>query len=344
MDLSLSPEQTMLVDTARSLLASRTSLAATRAAEHGGATFDRGLWREMARLGWCGLGATERFVETVLVCEEMGRALLASPFVATVAMAAPLLAADAGRAKRLAAGELVATVAVAEPGGASLWDPPRLARARRGISGRKVRVPFAADADLVLVALGGGEVVRVAPGSPGLACARSATLGGEPLYDLTFADTPVEEPPAAVPLARALDRGAVASFAFAVGAAERVLEMTVEHARTREQFGRPIGSFQAVAHRCVEMRSDLDALRVLVRQAAWAIASERRGDVEIGGALAYGLPALRRLHRHAHQVHGAIGFSMEHDLQLFTRRAKATELLWGPAAIHDERVAHGMGL
>jgi alkylation response protein AidB-like acyl-CoA dehydrogenase len=139
-------------------------------------------------------------------------------------------------------------------------------------------------------------------------------------------------------------RAAVASLAFMVGAAERVLEMTVDYARTRTQFGRPIGSFQAVAHRCVDMRSDIDAVRLLVRQAAWCIGERQAGMLAVSTAKAYGNEALRRIFMHAHQVHGAIGFSTEHDLPLFTRRAKAAELLWGSTAVHLERVATAMGL
>src|SRR5438876_804605 len=138
--------------------------------------------------------------------------------------------------------------------------------------------------------------------------------------------------------------GAVAALAYMAGAAERALEMTVDHARTRVQFGRPIGSFQAVAHRCVDMRTDLDALRHLVYQAAWALGAGREAPLAVSAALAYGSEALRRLFMHAHQVHGAIGFSTEHDLHLFTRRAKAAELQWGSSARHHERVAQAMGL
>src|SRR5205823_4124168 len=127
-------------------------------------------------------------------------------------------------------------------------------------------------------------------------------------------------------------------------AAERALEMTVDHARTRVQFGRPIGSFQAVAHRCVDMRTDLDALRHLVWQAAWSLEPGRVAPLAVSAALAYGSEALRRIFMHAHQVHGAIGFSTEHDLHLFTRRAKAAELQWGSPARHHERVAQAMGL
>ena len=120
--------------------------------------------------------------------------------------------------------------------------------------------------------------------------------------------------------------------------------MTVAYAGTRIQFGRPIGSFQAVAHRCVDMRSDIDALRLLVYQAAWTLAEAREASLAVGAALAYGLEALRRIFMHAHQVHGAIGFSTEHDLHLFSRRAKAAELQWGAPARHHERVALAMGL
>jgi alkylation response protein AidB-like acyl-CoA dehydrogenase len=120
--------------------------------------------------------------------------------------------------------------------------------------------------------------------------------------------------------------------------------MTVDYAKTRVQFGRPIGSFQAVAHRCVDMRSDIDALEVLTRKAAWSLAAGRPSHLEVGVAKTYGGDALRRIFAHAHQVHGAIGFSMEYDLQLFTRRAKAAELTWGSTAAHRERVARAIGL
>jgi alkylation response protein AidB-like acyl-CoA dehydrogenase len=141
-----------------------------------------------------------------------------------------------------------------------------------------------------------------------------------------------------------LSFAAVGALAYALGAAERTLEMTVEHARTRVQFGRPIGSFQAVAHRCADMRCDVDALRYLVYQAAWCLDADGPSRLEVATAKAYGNEALRRIFMHAHQVHGAVGFSTEHDLHLFTRRAKATELSWGSTALHLERVAQAMGL
>jgi alkylation response protein AidB-like acyl-CoA dehydrogenase len=145
-------------------------------------------------------------------------------------------------------------------------------------------------------------------------------------------------------LDRALDHAAVASLAYITGAAERALEMTVAHAKTREQFGRPIGAFQAVAHRCVDMRTDIDACHFLAYQAAWALDGGRAADLEVGAAKAYGNDALRRIFMHAHQVHGAVGFSTEHDLQLLSRCAKAFELTYGGTARQRDRVAVAMGL
>jgi len=361
MDLRYTPEQEELVRTAERFLARVCPVSVVRALAAGARGFAPETWREMAALGWLTLElpGEERgglsFLEVALVAEAMGRVLLPSPFVCTTAMAVPLVQALAGAAERarwltrLENGELVATVALVEMGWADPFGAPRLAVAEAAVprlTGRKRFVPFAAHADLVLVVAAKGQVVAVEPPADGLACERLATLGGDPGYDVTFDGTPGVSLGRAEPalLRRILDRGAVASLAYGVGAAARALELTVEHAKTREQFGRPIGSFQAVAHRCADMRSDLDAVRYLVYQAAWALAAGREAALEVGAALAYGLDALRRLAMHAHQVHGAVGFSTEHDLHLYTNRLKAIELSWGAAHVYRERVAAAMGL
>ncbi len=360
MDLTLTAEQEMLVDAARRFLARAWSLADTRAAERDPRGFRPDVWRAMAGLGWQGMalpaasgGGGLGFVETILVLEEMGRALLPSPFLPTAVLCGPLILALGSEAQRrwlarIAAGEMVATLALAEPGWRDPWGTPAL-RADGGgrLTGRKLFVPFAPDADLLLVAAAGPSLITLERGAAGVAATRLATLGGDPVYEVVLDGArgePLGAPGAAGPaLASALDRGAIAALAYMVGAAERALEMTVDHAGTRVQFGRPIGSFQAVAHRCVDMRTDLDALRHLVYQAAWVEAG-REAPLAVSAALAYGSAALRRIFMHAHQVHGAIGFSTEHDLHLFTRRAKAAELQWGSPARHHERVAQAMGL
>src|SRR2546427_4625862 len=360
MDLTLTAEQTMLVDAARRFLARAWSLADTRAAERDPRGFRPDVWRAMAGLGWQGMarpaasgGGGLGFVETILVLEEMGRALLPSPFLPTAVLCGPLILALGSEAQRrwlarIAAGEMVATLALAEPGWRDPWGTPALAADGGRLTGRKLFVPFAPEADLLLVAAAGPSLVALERGAPGVATTRLATLGGDPVHEVVLDGArgePLGAPGAAgAALVRTLDRGAVATLAYMVGAAERALEMTVDHARTRAQFGRPIGSFQAVAHRCVDMRTDLDALRHLVWQAAWSLEAGREAPLAVSAAIAYGSEALRRIFMHAHQVHGAIGFSTEHDLHLFTRRAKAAELQWGAPARHHERVAQAMGL
>jgi alkylation response protein AidB-like acyl-CoA dehydrogenase len=361
MNLTLTPDQEMLVRSARGVLARTCTPADVRALERDPRGFDPARWRELAALGWLGMelpaadgGQGVGFLEVALLLEEMGRVLLPVPFVSSVVVAAPLVGALGGEKERrrwlsaIAAGECVATLALAEPGWRDLHGTPGLHADGGRLSGTKTFVPFAAEADLLLVAVEGPSLAAVERGAAGLACERVATLGGDPLYDVRFDGvraTPLGVPGAAGPaLARALDRGAVGTLAFMVGAAERTLEMTVAHAGTREQFGRPIGSFQAVAHRCVDMRTDVDALRWLVYQASWALDALADATLAVAAAQAYGGPALRRVFMHAHQVHGAIGFSTEHDLHLFTRRAKAAELTWGTSTAHHERVAKAMGL
>ncbi|MGH9111293.1 MAG: acyl-CoA dehydrogenase family protein, partial [Acidimicrobiales bacterium] len=217
------------------------------------------------------------------------------------------------------------------------------------LRGTKLLVPWAGVADVVVVTTTDG-LFLVEPARGGARAERHDDLGADPLFELDLADAPAEplgdggcEAQSTV-VRRALDVAAVVQLAYVVGAAERVLEMTLQHARDRHQFGRPIGSFQAVSHRCVDMRTDLDACRFLAYRAAWAFDQGGRADVEVAGAKAYGNDALRRILAHAHQVHGAIGFSTEHDLHLFTRRAKAFELSYGTTTRHLDRVAAAMGL
>ena len=191
-------------------------------------------------------------------------------------------------------------------------------------------VPFAAEADVVIV--GDDRIAKPR-------CTPRSALGVDPLYAVDGERTPTGRD-----TKRAADIAAALALAHATGAAERALAMTVQHAKDREQFGRPIGSFQAVAHRCVDMRSDIDACRYLAYQAAWALDRGAPSDLEVGAALAYGTEAARRVFMNAHQVHGAIGFSTEHDLHRFTRIGKTFELLYGSPSRHRERVAEAMGL
>jgi alkylation response protein AidB-like acyl-CoA dehydrogenase len=245
----------------------------------------------------------------------------------------------------LASGDAIGTLAVIEPGGRDEWDAPVMAGAAT-LSGVKLLVPWAGAADAMVIATADG-LFLVDTAQDGCRVQRHDDLGADPVYAVELRDATAErlggDEHESI-LRRALDHAGVAQLAYVVGAAERALELTVGHACDRHQFGKPIGSFQAVAHRCVDMRTDLDACRYLAYQAAWALDEGRAGELEVAAALAYGKDALRRIFGHAHQVHGALGFSTEHDLHLFTRRAKVFELTYGTTARHLERVAVEMGL
>ncbi len=372
MDLSPSPEQRLLIESARTFLARTCPIEHVRAMEADERGFDPEHWRQITALGWTGLtlpatlaGSGQSFFDLALLLEEAGRVLLPEPLLVTCGIAAPLLlACDDGEERRrclraIATGGAVVTLALLEPDGRDEWQESALdARHDNGairLRGIKRLVPFAPHADVVLVparlADEGTCLLSVANDAPGVSRRRQRVFGLDPVYEMRFDD--VRVPPqamiahgdtAAAAIESARLHAAVASLAYLAGAAARALEMTVEYADTRVQFGRPIGAFQAVAHRCVDMLSDVEALRYLVYQAAWSLATGQSSEVEVGVAKAYGNEALRRIFANAHQVHGAIGFSTEYDLQLFTRRAKAAELQWGSTAVHRERVARAMGL
>ena len=365
MDLELAEDQTLLVEAARRVLGERCPPEEVRRLAATPLGFDRDAWAAIGALGWLGIelpaawgGADRGLVETVLLAEELGRALFPSPFVPGITMGAHLLLelGDAAQRERwlppLARGELVPSLAWIEAGWRDPFGTPSLEVQEAGegvaLTGTKRFVPFAAAADLWFVTAAGPRVVVVERDAPGVTLRRQAAGVGDPVYRVDFDGAPGTAlgsgADTAAALERALARGSLAALAHATGAAERALELSVAHARTREQFGRPIGSFQAVAHRCVDMRSDVDALRVMVYRAAWSQEAWGASPLDVAAARAFGAEALRRVARDAHQVHGAIGFSTECDLHLYTRCLKAAELQWGSAATAREEVARAMGL
>jgi len=321
----------MLADTARDFVARSVDTQIVRMLEAGEPGYDRSHWRAMADLGWTELAP----LETALVAEQLGRGPLPSPFVVSSALrnALPDVAAEL-------AADAVVTLAVLTPDQAHEWAAPAVAGGDT-LSGTFVLVPYAADADAVIAVTSSG-LVTIDPASPRVSLTRHEAIGGDPVYRLDCATTPAR--PVAGSLELALDHLAIGGLACTVGVAEAALALTVQHAKDRHQFGRPIGAFQAVAHRCAEMRAEVDACRMLVYRAAWALERDDGRELALASALAYANDALRRVAMHAHQVHGAVGFSTEHDLQLFTRRIKAYELTYGSTAWHQERLAGAIGL
>jgi alkylation response protein AidB-like acyl-CoA dehydrogenase len=343
MNLELTDEQRLLAETARSFVE-----------RHG----DGDAWPTIAAAGWAAPlvpegdgGADAGLLELALICEALGRGPVSSPLIESRVLAALPISLEGTSEQRdrwlpgLADGSAVGTLALLEPTSRDEWDKPQMSGAGH-LSGTKVMVPWAARADVIVVATADGlRLVEMA--AAGVQVQEHEVLDGEPLAAVTFDSTAAE---ALGPgdgfgaIAVVLDAAAVAHLAYTVGAAEQALELTVQHAKDREQFGRPIGAFQAVAHRCAEMRAEIDACRYLAFRAAWALEHTTTPAEAVTTAKSYANEALRRVFQHAHQVHGAIGFTTEHPLHRFTQIAKAFELSYGSTTRHRDRLANAMGL
>jgi alkylation response protein AidB-like acyl-CoA dehydrogenase len=324
MDFELSEDQVALQDAARDVLDDLASSTAVRAHVTAGAPYDERLWAAMVEQGWLGVDLAEgdgglglSFVEAAVLMEQVGRHVAPAP----LAHGLLALAATAGTTwtERLLAGA-VAGVAWTERA-----DP--------------VLVPYAPVADAVVIA------------SPERVVLHDLTVGdrpvAEPAMDLTRCvgwvaqDRPGgQEIGGPVEAAALLDRGAVATSAESLGASDRVLEMAVEHAKERVQFGKPIGSFQAVKHRCADMLVDVEGMRSTVYHAAWSIAAgDPDASVAASVAKTWAADAARRVMASGLQVHGGIGFTWEHDLHFFLKRAQLDQVCFGDATRHRDRLA-----
>lgn len=363
MDLTLTAEQSMLAEIAAAFVARECPPQRVRRIEATDDCFDPDLWAAMREVGWCGLalpveydGTGQGLFEIALLAEQLGRGPLPSPLLVSTTLAAlPLVWAGSDEQRSrwlpaLANGTKIGTLALVEPNLADLWREVET-EGRALLTGVKLLVPWAGVADLVIVATTIGPwLIETTDAVP--RCQRHDAFSGDPLYAVTFDEVPAEplggsrRPAGADVIRRGLDAAAIVQLAYAVGASESCLALSVDHARERTQFGRPIGAFQAVAHRCVDMRADIDACRYLAYQAAWAIdrGRDRDATVPVTAALSYAADALRRVFLNAHQVHGAAGFSTEHDLHLFTRHLEAFDISFASAAIHRDRLAAAMGL
>jgi alkylation response protein AidB-like acyl-CoA dehydrogenase len=367
MDFDLSKPQKMLKESARALLARECGAERVRELMETETAHDERLWQTMADQGWTGLFVPEEhgglglgLVELAVVAEEMGRACLPGAFLSTLFAAALIARAGDSEQKTrylepIAAGELKATVALLEEGASWDVEDVGLSAARNGdafrLSGRKLFVPDAAIADLVVCVARAGDDIVLLPverGAQGLNMkARTSMDATRKLYELTFDDVGISGQNAfgadgdtRGALRRALEVATVALCAEMVGGMQWILDATVEYAKTRQQFGRVIGSFQAVQHQCADMLLLTESARSATYYAAWALTE---GDSAASGAVslakAYCADAYREVANRGVQVHGGIGFTWEHDLQLYYKRSKSSEVLFGDATFHRERIA-----
>ena len=293
-------------------------------------------------------------LEMAVTLEEMGRALLPGPFSSTVLLAGSLLNAAGNENQKqkylgaIARGEARATVALLED--SASWNPDAVQMKASGLTlnGRKLFVPDAAVADFIIVVarLDRDLALFVVPrDAPGLRIAHLPAMDAtRKLYEVTFdsvsGELLAQGGEARKALDHALDVATVGLVAEMTGGMQRLLEITVEYAKTRKQFGRAIGEFQAVQHQCADMLVYTESSRSAAYYAAYAIQEGiPEAILAVSVAKTYASDAYREVGNRAIQVHGGMGFTWENDAHLFYRRAKASEVAFGDAAFHRERVA-----
>ncbi len=368
MDLGLSPSQQLVVASARGLLAGRCPPERIQELSLDAVGFDADLWKETATLGWPGLlvpvehgGSAGTATDVLGLVEEIGRACAPGPYIASAVVATRVLV-EAGKTRRardllpaLALGERVCTLAIVEETGRLEPEEIDMALEPGRVTGRKLFVPDAGAAtDLIVIGRGGGglNAALLPMDRTGIAALPLDTMSGHRLYEVALSDVAVEDadllgaPGAAWDLAApALALGALAQCADMVGAAQRVLDLCVEYARSRQQFGRPIGSFQAIQHACADLFRDVESARWITYEAAWRV---ERGAADassaVAAAKAYAGEACLRVARRGHQIMGAIGYCEEHPLHLFHKRILAGTLAWGDSTLHLDTVAEALGL
>jgi len=365
---ALTETQQTLKNTVRKFLAAECPIAEVRKLMETETALDPALWRKIAEQGWNGMILPEEYggfgmgmVEMAATMEEMGRALLPGPFFSTVLMAGPLLEGSSNSSEKqkylsaIASGEAKAAVALLED--SASWSPDavqlKAASSASGytLDGRKLFVWDAAVADfLICVARLNAEIALflIPAKAGGLGITDLPAMDStRKLYQVALDSVSVprenllaEGKPARAALEHMLGVATAGLVAEMTGGMQRLLEMTVEYAKTRKQFGRPIGQFQAVQHLCADMLVYTESSRSAAYYAAWAI-QERvpEAGLAVSVAKAYSSDAYREVGNRAIQVHGGMGFTWENDAHLFYRRAKASELAFGDATYHRERIA-----
>jgi alkylation response protein AidB-like acyl-CoA dehydrogenase len=364
MNFNLSKTQQMLQDSARTFFQRECPITKVREIIDSEDGHDKNLWTGIAEQGWTGLTLPEEFdglalslVDLAAVSEEMGRACLPSPFIASTWAASLIAASDNAALKgkllsNLALGESIATVAILEEG--SNWDSASVhLNAEAGdsgvvLSGSKMLVLDAVSADKILVVARQSDELIVAvvdKSAEGLSISATAGMDLTRRYCQIDFDNVVGEvlasgAAAENALKRSIQTGAIVACADLLGGMEWVLKTTVEYAKTRLQFGKPIGSYQAVQHQCADMLLMNESARSATYYAAWALnENDPAGDEAVNIAKAYCSEAARVVGNSGIQIHGGIGFTWEHDLHLYYKRAKSSELLFGDPIHHKEQLA-----
>jgi alkylation response protein AidB-like acyl-CoA dehydrogenase len=366
MDLEWSEEQVMLRETARGVCAQYAPLDVVRAMEDDPVGFPSDFWKQLGELGLIGITIPEAYggaglsaLEAAILYEELGRSLAPSPhFPSAVISAGALLAAGSEAQKRawlpkIASGEAILVPAWLEPHGGFGPEGVRLAARRDGdgwrLTGSKRHVPFASSAARLVVLArtpDGVDLFVVDPKAPGVTLTQQRSLASDTQYQLDFADVRVAEADRIGAAGSgwatwdvAMHDGIILLAALAMGGAERALEITVQYAKDRVQFDKPLGAFQAISHYLADAATAIDGGRTLVWEAAWARANGRPVERLAPMAKLFACQTWREVTAMCQQVWGGVGFTIEYDIQLYFRRAKQLQITWWDTRHLEELVA-----
>ena len=378
MDIGFTEEQELLRETARKFLDGECTTKFVRDMMATDTAVTDAFWQQLAENGWLGINFAEDdggsglgLVDLVVLMEEIGRAVMPGPYLATVLLGGTAIAEAGSPTQRreylpkIADGSLKTTLALTEAN--ARWDAAGItlaAREERGgfiLSGSKMFVTDAHVADVIVVAArtrdgstmeDGVSVFVVRKGAAGLSVKLLPSIDEtRKLCEVTLdnvsvpASALVGELHGAWPaLSRVVDKAVVALAAEMCGGAQKVLDITVEYAKLRETFGKPIGTYQGVKHKCADMLVDIENAKSLTYYAAWAIdeGSDEAAEA-VSMAKAYASDGSRKVCAAGIQLHGGIGMTWEHDLQLYLKRGKACEVAFGDGTWHRERLARLMG-
>jgi len=375
LDFGFSEEQEILRDSAKRFLADNCSTKFVRQMMADATAHDAGFWSKIVELGWPGLlipadygGTGGTFLDMTVIAEEAGKALIPGPFFATALLGAPAIIEGGSEAQKkellpkIAEGKYIATVALAESSGRFDAGGVELKAVKKGadyvISGEKFFVPDAHVADCIVVAArtgasgeNGVTLLMVPAKDKGVTITQLKTVDmTRRLCHIKFDNVTVsganllgKEGSGWPTMRRTLDIATAALAAEMVGTAQKALDIAVDYAKTRVQFGKPIGSFQAVKHKCVDMMVSVENARSLTYYACWTVDEKlAEAATAVPMAKAYASDMAKNVTSEAIQVHGGIGFTWEHDMHLYHRRALAGEANFGNAPIHRETVAKSL--
>lgn len=380
MDFELSEDQRILKESAHNFLMKECPKRLVRELDKSDEGYSPELWQKMADMGWMGLiipeeydGIGGSFLDMVVLFEEMGYNICPGPFFSTVVLGGlPILTAGNERQKReflprIARGEIKLTLALTEPG--TGYDPSFIKEVKAAldnneyvIRGAKLFVPDANIADYCLCVTRtkdkeesdtekGLTIFLVDARSPGIDCIPLKTLARDRQCEIVFNDVRVTKENVLGRIDRGwptvkdvLEKAALARCAEMVGGAQAVMDMALQYARERTQFNRSIGSFQAIQHHFANMWIDINGSKFLLYKAAWKVSEQISAGMEIAMAKARVGNAYRRVTTLGHQIFGAIGFTMEHDMHLYHRRSMAGDQAFGDSDFQREKVARKLGL